>query len=49
MRAQPIGSHAGAGLVPSGTFAAEQYQNLRLQVERLQETRGVRVVAITSP
>jgi capsular exopolysaccharide synthesis family protein len=49
MRAQPIGSHAGAGLVPPGTFAAEQYQNLRLQVERLQETRGVRVVAITSP
>jgi capsular exopolysaccharide synthesis family protein len=49
MRAQPIGSHASAGLVPPGTFAAEQYQNLRLKVERLQETRGVRVVAITSP
>ena len=49
MRAQPIGTHTGAGLVPPGTFAAEQYQNLRLQVERLQQSRGVRVVAITSP
>jgi len=49
MRTQPIGSLAGAGLVPPGTFAAEQYQNLRLKVERLQQTRGVRVVAVTSP
>jgi capsular exopolysaccharide synthesis family protein len=49
MRAQPIGTHVAAGLVPPGTFAAEQYQNLRLQVERLQQTRGVRVVAVTSP
>jgi len=49
MRAQPIGTRTAAGLVPPGTFAAEQYQNLRLQVERLQQTRGVRVVAVTSP
>src|SRR5687768_3255701 len=42
-------SQTGAGLPPPGTFAAEQYQNLRLRVERLQQTRGVKVVAITSP
>ena len=49
MRMQPSSSHAGACLALPGTFAAEQYQNLRLKVERLQQSRGVRVVAITSP
>lgn len=49
MRTQPIGSQRGIALVPPGTFAAEQYQNLRLKVERLQQTRGVRVLAVTSP
>ena len=49
MRTQPIESRTGVALVPSGSFAAEQYQNLRLKVERLQQTRGVRVVAVTSP
>jgi capsular exopolysaccharide synthesis family protein len=49
MRTHSIGSHAGAALVPPGTFAAEQYQNLRLNVERLQQARGVRVLAVTSP
>jgi capsular exopolysaccharide synthesis family protein len=42
-------SYGGAPVAPPGTFAAEQYQNLRLSVERLQQSRGVRVVAITSP
>ena len=49
MRMHSTGSHAGASLALPGTFAAEQYQNLRLKVERLQQARGVRVVAITSP
>jgi succinoglycan biosynthesis transport protein ExoP len=49
MRTHTFDSQAGAGLAPPGTFAAEQYQNLRLKVERLQQTRGVRVVAVTSP
>ena len=49
MRTYTIGTRRGAGLAPPGTFAAEQYQNLRLKVERLHETRGVRVVAVTSP
>ena len=49
MRTHTIDARRGVGLAPPGTFAAEQYQNLRLKVERLQETRGVRVVAVTSP
>ena len=49
MRTHTIGTRRGAGVAPPGTFAAEQYQNLRLKVERLQQTRGVRVVAVTSP
>lgn len=49
MRTHTFASQSGAGLAPPGTFAAEQYQNLRLKVERLQQTRGVRVVAVTSP
>jgi Mrp family chromosome partitioning ATPase len=31
------------------SFAAEQYQALRLQVERLRAVRDVRVLAISSP
>ena len=49
MLTQTYDSRTTAGLPPPGTFAAEQYQNLRLKVERLQQTRDVRVVAITSP
>ena len=49
MRMQSTPSYGGAPVAPPGTFAAEQYQNLRLSVERLQQSRGVRVVAITSP
>jgi capsular exopolysaccharide synthesis family protein len=36
-------------LAAPGTFAAEQYQGLRLKVERLQQARGVCVLAVTSP
>ena len=49
MRTYATDSHAGAVLAPPGSFAAEQYQNLRLNVERLQQSRGVRVLAVTSP
>jgi succinoglycan biosynthesis transport protein ExoP len=49
MQTHTMASSPAAGLAPPGTFAAEQYQNLRLKVERLQLARGVRVVAITSP
>jgi capsular exopolysaccharide synthesis family protein len=49
MRTHTSDSHTGAVLAPPGSFAAEQYQNLRLNVERLQQSRGVRVLAITSP
>jgi capsular exopolysaccharide synthesis family protein len=36
-------------LAAPGSFAAEQYQGLRLKIERLQQARGVRVLAVTSP
>ncbi len=36
-------------LTSPASFAAEQYQGLRLKVERLRETRDIRVIAITSP
>src|SRR6185369_2479693 len=49
MRTHTVVSGPGARLAPPGTFAAEQYQNLRLKIERLQQARGVRVVAVTSP
>ena len=49
MRTHSSESVPGAGLAPPGTYAAEQYQNLRLKVEQLQQSRGVRVVAVTSP
>ena len=32
-----------------GSFAAEQYQGLRLTIERLTKTRGPQVLAVTSP
>ena len=32
-----------------GSFAAEQYQGLRITIERLTKTRGSQVLAITSP
>lgn len=37
------------GLRAPASFAAEQYQALRLQVERLRAVRDVRVLAISSP
>jgi polysaccharide biosynthesis transport protein len=49
MRTHTSAFQAGETVALPGTFAAEQYQNLRLNVERLQQSRGVRVVAITSP
>lgn len=49
MRTHVTDSHDGRVLAPPGSFAAEQYQNLRLNVERLQQSRGVRVLAVTSP
>ena len=36
-------------LAAPGSFAAEQYQGLRLKLERLRQARGVRVLAVTSP
>ena len=36
-------------LATPGSFAAEQYQGLRVKLERLQRARGVRVLAVTSP
>jgi capsular exopolysaccharide synthesis family protein len=36
-------------LTAPGSFAAEQYQGLRLKVEQLQQSRGVRVLGVTSP
>lgn len=36
-------------LASPGSFAAEQYQGLRLKLERLRQARGVRVLAVTSP
>ena len=36
-------------LTAPDSFAAEQYQGLRLKVEELKRTRGVSVLAVTSP
>jgi protein-tyrosine kinase len=36
-------------LTNPASFAAEQYQNLRLKIERLRQVRDLRVIAITSP
>jgi capsular exopolysaccharide synthesis family protein len=36
-------------LTAPGSFAAEQYQALRLKIERLRQAREVRAIAITSP
>ena len=36
-------------LTNPASFAAEQYQNLRLKIERLRQARDLRIIAITSP
>jgi capsular exopolysaccharide synthesis family protein len=36
-------------LVNPGSFAAEQYQSLRLKIERLRQSRDLRIIAVTSP
>jgi capsular exopolysaccharide synthesis family protein len=36
-------------LTNPGSFAAEQYQNLRMKIERLRQSRDLRVIAVTSP
>lgn len=36
-------------LTNPASFAAEQYQNLRLKIERLRQTRDLRVIAVSSP
>lgn len=41
-------SHLVSFIAP-GSFAAEQYQGLRLAVERMSRSRDVRTIAITSP
>jgi capsular exopolysaccharide synthesis family protein len=37
------------GLAIPGSVAAERYQGLRLKLERLQQQRDLRVIAVTSP
>ena len=41
--------NALVSLAAPASFAAEQYRGLRLKIERLQHTRGLRVLAVTSP
>jgi capsular exopolysaccharide synthesis family protein len=36
-------------LAAEGSLAAERYQGLRLRLERLQQTRNLRAIAVTSP
>jgi succinoglycan biosynthesis transport protein ExoP len=36
-------------LTNPGSFAAEQYQSLRMKIERLRQTQDLRVIAVTSP
>jgi succinoglycan biosynthesis transport protein ExoP len=48
MHTQPLDNHL-VTLTNPASFAAEQYQNLRMKIERLRETRDLRVIAITSP
>src|SRR3954471_23048510 len=36
-------------LTSPGSFAAEQYQGLRLTIERLRRNRTLQIVAVTSP
>jgi capsular exopolysaccharide synthesis family protein len=43
-----LDSHLVA-LTSPGSFAAEQYQGLRLTIERLRRTRPLQVIAVTSP
>jgi capsular exopolysaccharide synthesis family protein len=45
---QTLATHL-VSLTNPASFAAEQYQNLRLKIERLRQTRDLRVIAITSP
>jgi capsular exopolysaccharide synthesis family protein len=42
-------AHKLVSLTNPSSFAAEQYQNLRLKIERLRQTRDLRVIAVTSP
>src|SRR5262245_3602857 len=42
-------SNKARGIVTPGSLAAERYQALRLKLERLQQSRNLRVVAVTSP
>jgi capsular exopolysaccharide synthesis family protein len=54
-----VDSHAATPTAPThrtlvtlaspASFAAEQYRGLRLKIERLRQTRDLRVVAVTSP
>jgi capsular exopolysaccharide synthesis family protein len=44
----PLDRHL-VSLTEPASFAAEQYQGLRLNLERLRQDRDVRVVAVTSP
>jgi len=48
MQSEPIDKTL-VSLAAPGSFAAEQYRGLRLKIERLQQTRGLRVLAVTSP
>ena len=36
-------------LTNPASFAAEQYQGLRLTIERMSRTNGAQVIAVTSP
>jgi len=44
----PVDSHLVA-LTSPGSFAAEQYQGLRLTIERLRRNRPLQIMAVTSP
>jgi capsular exopolysaccharide synthesis family protein len=48
MNHTPFDKHLVSLTAPS-SFAAEQYQALRLKIERIRQTRELRVIAITSP
>src|SRR5437870_10136651 len=36
-------------LIAPASFAAEQYQALRLKIERIRQNRELRIIAVTSP
>ena len=48
MRSESVNPYL-VSLQAPGSFAAEQYQGLRMTVERLKALRDVKVVAVTSP